>query len=344
MKNDLNDGFNIINNDEIDLKILWIVLLKNKRSLLYITGAVVSLMAFYLFFIATPLYYSNSTIFKIQNESKSPINKLSSIASIAGLSVGSESSSANVDLVDYVSSRTIKNAIIQKNWQTKNNETDLISYWGINDTTKLTYFLNTLFKSITGSNNRTKDERKLKWSYRAMSKIDDRIIAKYKDTGLFTIEVWMEDPLLAQSITDYIVNSIVKYTNVVKMDSWSKTREFYIQRLREVKIELDETETTLIKFQKENRRIIDSPDLIVDLVNLKRDVEIKTALFITLQNEYEFARIEETKDLTEFKILDKAMYPLEIVKPKKKLLLLVSLFVGFIFSIPSYLLFRAFRT
>ncbi len=56
------------------------------------------------------------------------------------------------------------------------------------------------------------------------------------------------------------------------------------------------------------------------------------------------ARIEETKDLTEFKILDKAMYPLEIAKPKKTILLLVSLLVGFIMSIPSYLLFRAFRT
>ena len=100
MKNKFNDDFNIINNDEIDLKILWIVLRKNKRSLLYITGAVVSLMIFYLFFIATPLYYSNSTVFKIENESNSSIDKLSSIASMAGLGVGSESSSPSVDLVD----------------------------------------------------------------------------------------------------------------------------------------------------------------------------------------------------------------------------------------------------
>ena len=344
MKNKFNDDFNIINNDEIDLKILWIVLRKNKRSLLYITGAVVSLMIFYLFFIATPLYYSNSTVFKIENESNSSINKLSSIASIAGLSVGSESSSPSVDLVDYVSSRRLKNAIIGKNWKTKINEIDLITYWGINDTTNIKYYLKTFVRSIIRSNNSTEEERKLKWVYKALNKLDERIIAKYTDTGLLIVEVWMEDPLLAQTIADYIVNSIVKYTNAVKMDSWRRTREFYIQRMGEVKIELEKTETTLTKFQKENRRIIDSPDLTIELLNLRREVEIQTSLYISLQNAYEMARIEETKDLTEFKILDKAMYPLEIAKPKKTILLLVSLLVGFIMSIPSYLLFRAFRT
>ena len=189
-------------------------------------------------------------------------------------------------MVDYVSSRRLKNAIIGKNWKTKINEIDLITYWGINDTTNIKYYLKTFVRSIIRSNNSTEEERKLKWVYKALNKLDERIIAKYTDTGLLIVEVWMEDPLLVQTIADYIVNSIVKYTNAVKMDSWRMTREFYIQRMGEVKIELEKTETTLTKFQKENRRIIDSPDLTIELLNLRRDVEIQTSLYISLQNAY----------------------------------------------------------
>ncbi len=340
MKNNYNDGYRIIQDDQIDLKTLWIVLRTNKKSLLKITGSFVLLTAVYLFF-ATPLYYSNSTIYNI--EQKSTLNKITSLASIAGTDIGVNTQSTNVDLVDYVTSRRLKNLIIEQKWPTRKYEIDLITYWEINDTTKLTYFLKTLLKSMISSNKGSEELRRLRWTFKAMNKLDERIVARYNSTGLLKVEVWMEDPLLVQSITDYIVNSIVKYTNGVKMDSWRRTREFYIQRLEEVKLELEKSENTLTTFQKENRRIIDSPDLIVELANLKRDVEIKTALFITLQNEYEFARIEETKDLTGIKILDKATYPIKINKPKKKILILLSILVGSIVSIPAFLTIRVLK-
>lgn len=337
------DDYEIIKKDEIDLKILWKVLNRNKKSIFIIYGILLIPVIIYLFFIATPLYYSNSTLFKVQNTTKSPINNLSSIASIAGLNMGSSSSSTNVNLVDYVSSRTLKFEILNRDWNTKKKKTNLITHWGINDTTKLQYHLKMFLKSITRSAKKTDEEKSIKWTKMAMNKLDKRIDAKYKDTGLLTVEVLMEDPLLAQSIADYIVRSIINYTSLVNMDSWKRTREFYIQRLEEIKVELDIAENTFTNFQKENRRVIDSPDLIARLANLKRDLEIKTTLFLTLQNEYEIARIEETKDLTEFKILDKASYPMGISKPNKKLSLIVFLIVGFIISIPTFLIVRTLK-
>ena len=339
MKNNYNDGYKIIQDNQIDLKTLWIVLRTNKKSLLKITGSFVLLTAVYLFF-ATPLYYSNSTIYTIENNT---LSKASRLASIAGTSLVDNAQSTNVDLVDYITSRRLKNLVIEQKWPTRKYEIDLITYWEINDTTKLTYFLKTLLKSMISSNKGSEELRRLRWTFKAMNKLDERIVARYNSTGLLKVEVWMEDPLLVQSITDYIVSSIVKYTNGVKMDSWRRTREFYIQRLGEVNLELEKSENTLTTFQKENRRIIDSPDLIVEFANLKRDVEIKTALFISLQNEYEFARIEEAKDLTGIKILDKANYPIKINKPKKKILILLSILVGSIVSIPAFLTIRVLK-
>jgi uncharacterized protein involved in exopolysaccharide biosynthesis len=340
MKNNYNDGYRIVQDDQIDLKTLWIVLWTNKKLILKIIGSFVSLMTVYLFF-ASPLYYSYSTIYNV--ESKSPINSLSALASVTSIDLGPNKQSTTVDLVDYVTSRRLKNLIIEQKWPTTKNEIDLITYWEINDTTGFIYSIKILIKSLMSSGKRNQELAKLRWTFKAMNKLNERIIAKYNNTGLLKVELWMEDPVLAQSIAGYVVNSIVHYTNSVKADSWKRTREFYIQRLGEVKIELEKAENTLITFQKENRRIIDSPDLIVELANLKRDVEIKTALFITLQNEYEFARIEETKDLTGIKILDKATYPIGINKPKKKILFLLSILVGCIVSIPAFLTIRAFN-
>ena len=81
----------------------------------------------------------------------------------------------------------------------------------------------------------------------------------------------------------------------------------------------------------------------IDMANLRRDVELKTQLYLTLQNEYEFARIEEAKDITGIIILDPANYPVEPDKPKKLGILIASVFVGFILSIPGFLLYRAIK-
>ena len=198
-------------------------------------------------------------------------------------------------------------------------------------------------KSLIISDELTEKERQLKWTYAAMIKLEERIIARYNDTGLFIVEVWMEDPLLAQTMAKFIVNSIVNYSNDVKADKWRKTREFTYSRMKDVNIELEQAEDILTKFQKENRRIIDSPDMVVELASLTRDVQIKTTLYITLQNEYEFARIEESKDMSAIIILDDAQYPVEPNKPDKPLLFILSILGGSILSVPSFLFFRAFQ-
>ncbi|MBI65989.1 MAG: hypothetical protein CMG64_06830 [Candidatus Marinimicrobia bacterium] len=331
--------FTIIQNDEIDIKALWMVLWRNKKSLFKITGGFVLLMVLYLF-ITTPLFYASSTLFETSGETSSSLDKLGGLASVAGFDMGSMGSEETfVDLTDYVNSRRLKDEILNRKWPTKKKNIDLITYWEINDTTGIINFLKNLIKP----SKLAKEELKLKWLYKAHSKLEDRIIASYTETGLFTVEVWMEDPVLTQTMADYIVSSIVNYSNEVKADKWRETREFSLKRLGDVNKELDKAEDILTKFQKENRRIIDSPDMMVELASLTRDVTIKTQLLITLQNEYEFARIEESKDMTGMVILDEAQYPVEVAYPQKILLLLLSIVIGCVLSIPFFLFYRALK-
>jgi len=336
--------YQIIHTDEIDIKALWMVLWTNKRTLLKITAGFFLLAIIYLMFFATTLYYSNSTVVQTEAEASSSMTSMLSLASSVGMDVGAAVASPEVNVIDFVQSRRMQNTVLGKTWDIgKSSQTDLLTYWEINDTTGVVFGLIRGVSNVLGLEEKTEEEIRERWFEAGRKTLSDRINARYTETGLLMVEVWMEDPKLTRSLTNYIVQAIVEYTNEVKANRWRNNINFLEKRLGELKIELIQAEDNFTDFQKENRRISDSPDLIVEMANLRRDMEIKTQLYLVLQNEYEFARVEEAKDITGIVVLDPAFYPVEAAKPQKLGLLIVSIIVGFILSIPGYLIYRGIK-
>jgi len=335
--------YQIIQNDEIDLRAIWMVLWTNKRSLAKITSGFIALAIIYLLF-ATPLYYSNATIIQTEGDSGSSMSSMLSLASSVGVDVGEPASSPEIDVLDYIQSRRMRNTILEQRWQTKRaDSTDLLTYWEINDTEGILPAIIRGVSAVLGLEPKTEEELRIKWFDAGRRTLGERIRASHAGNGMIQIEVWMEDPKLAQSVTTFVLDDIVEYTNEVKANRWRKNIDFLTKRLGDVRIELTEAEDRLTNFQKENRRISDSPELMIEMANLRRNMEIKTQLYLTLQNEYEFARIEEVKDITGIIVLDPALYPVEPSKPKKLGVLFASIVVGFILSIPGFLIYRAIK-
>jgi uncharacterized protein involved in exopolysaccharide biosynthesis len=75
------------------------------------------------------------------------------------------------------------------------------------------------------------------------------------------------------------------------------------------------------------------PELGVQLLRLKRDVEIQNTLFIFLTQQYEEAKIQEAKDTPTVQVLDWAVEPEKKDKPRIKLILLASVALSFMGSI-----------
>jgi uncharacterized protein involved in exopolysaccharide biosynthesis len=78
---------------------------------------------------------------------------------------------------------------------------------------------------------------------------------------------------------------------------------------------------------------LDSPQLQLELERLMRDVEIQTQVFITLQQQYELARIEEVKETPSVIILDKGMPSVGIYKPKRFLIVFTAFILSLCFSL-----------
>ncbi|MCF4192785.1 polysaccharide biosynthesis tyrosine autokinase [Acinetobacter baumannii] len=70
------------------------------------------------------------------------------------------------------------------------------------------------------------------------------------------------------------------------------------------------------------------PDVQRQYLQLYREVEVKTQLYTALLNSYQQLRIAKAGEIGNVRIVDTAVEPVELIKPKKLLVLILSVFVG----------------
>ncbi|MBK8983385.1 MAG: hypothetical protein IPM38_13950 [Ignavibacteria bacterium] len=75
-----------------------------------------------------------------------------------------------------------------------------------------------------------------------------------------------------------------------------------------------------------------SPDVVLNFIRLKRNVEIQNKILSVLLPLYEQAKIEEKKEMPTILVLDQPFVPDEKTKPKRIITILTFMFIGFIFS------------
>jgi uncharacterized protein involved in exopolysaccharide biosynthesis len=329
----VNDDIKIIKDDEIDLRVLFKVLWGGRKLIGKITGFITFLGILYAL-LATPLYKSTITMYP-SGESSGGLSQLQGMASMFGMNMGGSESTFHIP--DIINSRTLQTKIIFKKWNSNkfNSQVDLITFWEINDDSKFSLNpLNWFSKS--------EENMDLKWEKSALEKLTDRISVKENKTGLIIVDVLMEEPELSAKISNYIYDGVVEFTNVNHIEIAKLNREFIQERQLEVNEILTTTENKLKEFRSKNRKVMDSPQLQLELERLMRDVEIQTQVFITLQQEYELARIEEVKETPSVVVLDKGRPAAEKDSPNGKLIIILYLFLGVLLGLSLSIIKRLF--
>jgi len=327
----MNDNkIQIIKYDEIDLRALFKVLWNDRKRIIQIT-AVATLIGVLYALLATPLYKSTISMYPSGQESGGQLSQLQGMASTFGFDVGGGDPSFHIP--DIVQSRRIKTELIYHKWNS--NEFDkpvnLIQYWEIDGTTGISLnpinWIKALFASDTGSGYST-----LKWETAALEVLNDRISVKEGKSGLITVDILMEEPEIAAEMANTMYPAIVDFTIKTHNKQARLNREFIERRQVEVKEQLTEFEDALKVFREQNRSIMQSPQLQLEMERLMREVEIKTQVYITLQQQYELARIEEVKETPSVIILDEGKPAVKKDTPKRKRIVIIFLFVGCLFS------------
>ena len=88
--------------------------------------------------------------------------------------------------------------------------------------------------------------------------------------------------------------------------------------------------------------LADVPELGVELVRLKREVEIQNTLFVFLTQQYEEAKIKEAKDTPTVQILDYPQKPQLKSAPKRVLILIFCIIITFFVNV-LFILYKSER-
>ena len=332
----IDEKIQIIKDNEIDLRALFQILWGDRKLIAKITAFITFLGILYAL-LATPLYKSTITMYPSGKEIGGRFSQLQGMASMMGLNMGGSESTFHIP--DIINSRTLHTKIIYKKWNTGifNSQVDLITYWKINNVNKFSINPFNWFSESEGNMD-------LKWESSALEKLVDRISIREDKTGLINVNVLMEEPELSAQIANFIYDGVVEFTHLNHIEIAKLNREFIQERQVEVKDVLISAENSLKEFRSKNRKVMDSPQLQLELERLLRDVEIQTQIFITLQQQYELARIEEVKETPSVVILDSAEESVNFHKPNINFIvfigLLVGFFVGFVYSLISNSILR----
>lgn len=292
----------------------WIELLgviwKSKKLIASIVGVVTVLAVIYSLIL--PEYFkSTATILPETEKSKlAALGNLSDLASLAGVSTGEVSLTKLYPTI--IKSESVLKNVIYAQYRT-NKFTDpvnLIQFWEINGKTP---------------------EQAYEASLKALGNELD--VSMDLKTGVVSLSMETREPQLSADIVNNITSELDKFIRTKRTTNASEQRKWIEGRLVEVKRDLEKSEGVLKEFRENNRRVIDSPQLLMEQDRLNREVQINSTLYIELKKQYELAKIEEIKNIPIINVMDPARPAARRESPKRFNIVLTFFSLSFLGSL-----------
>jgi uncharacterized protein involved in exopolysaccharide biosynthesis len=152
-------------------------------------------------------------------------------------------------------------------------------------------------------------------------------------TNLVLLTVNARWSQLAAAIANRTIELVDGFNHEQRVSRARSKRVFVQSRLDSAKAELRNAEQQQRVFYDQNRSWRTSPQLVFDEGRLRRNVDVASDLFLTLQRQFETARLDEFNDAAEITVVDPAVPPWKAQWPRYWILLASSLFVGALLGI-----------
>jgi uncharacterized protein involved in exopolysaccharide biosynthesis len=260
---------------------------------LFVAAATVLSIVYVL--LAPSMYMAETSILPELDKNKLlGVAGMADLASVTGLAVGDAPVSKLYPMI--IKSNRILGQVISTQYRVsaRRDSIDLIRLWEIEGRT---------------------EEEKLEYALRRLRRRTSVVFVNRLGTLVLTVE--MEEPALAAAVANRITKELDLYTRTKRKTSVTAQREFIEQRLQEVDQALRNAENALRSFREKNRRVMDSPQLLLEQGRLERDLQINSTIFIELKKQVEIAKIEEIKNIPLINVLDEASEPFERSWPKR---------------------------
>lgn len=309
---------------EIEVKrIDWIrlfYLLWRTRRVVAIATTVVTLVALVVALVL-PKYYKSTAVILPQTDrgTLSGLSGLSDLASMAGLSINGDVPLAQLYPSIILSEAVLRNVIFTK-YETSLVEgpADLIRIFDIDE-----------------GDERRDFEEALEQLRKNLDIVADR------RTNVASVSIETRDPELSAKIVNTITQELDRFLRTKQTTSASEQRHWIELRLVEVKAQLDSSENNLREFREKNRRVTDSPKLLLEQERLIREVTINSTVYLELNKQLEIAKIEEVKNIPIVTVMDPGRPAGKKSSPKRLLIVVTAALCSFLASCVGAFLYEA---
>ena len=328
----------LTDDNELNILELWerLKLKKNFISFISLTSTIIGLI---YSLIATIYFESNISMYPAGElgQTGGALGEFQGIAKTFG--IGGLGPAPTFNIPDIIDSRRLKKDIVLRKWKTKKypQGSSLIEYWDLN---KDKLFSPRKWISMFLPKEKYNNNRQDKLTFEAISILDDLLTVKEDISGLITVSVLIQDPQLSADIANYIAEFVKEFISIQQQREATRNRKFVENQKLDAKKFLENAEEALTEFRKQNPIQLDTPELQMKRSRLEYTIEENRAVYITLGQQFEIAKIEEAKEPLLINILDVAEPSVKKAKPKRKLIIILSMLLGLIgsssFCIMSY--------
>ena len=165
-----------------------------------------------------------------------------------------------------------------------------------------------------------------------------------KKTGILALTVETSNPYLSSDVANEMVYQLDRYQRNFRRTNASEQRKFLDQRLGEVDGDLKNAEEHLKNFREKNRRVLDSPQLLLEQDRMEREVMLNSTLFVELKKQYELVKLDEIKNTPVVQVLDPARPPAEKTSPKRSVIFVLSALLAAVLSSAYWILSEYVRS
>ncbi|MBL52005.1 MAG: hypothetical protein CMG57_08625 [Candidatus Marinimicrobia bacterium] len=308
---------NFSSNDKDHSFVEIILILASQIKIIIIVPTILCIITIiYSLFIANHVYTSTSKI--MSSSSSGGISQAAGLAAQFGISLPISSGEAETNWVypEIIKSRTIGRKILKRNFNTREfgaqkSLTQILTYGN----EEPQFSLDTL-------------------ETMALELLNKKIqVSENIKTGIYTLITNASEPVLSAEINMAILEELDSHQREYNKNRTSKTRQFIEERIVGTEKELNSAEENLRKFMDRNRRIENSPTLLLEQQRLNREVTVLTGVFTTLKQQLETTKIEEVKESEYVIILDKPEVPLLRSKPQRTKMVIMSGVFGILLGI-----------
>ena len=133
----------------------------------------------------------------------------------------------------------------------------------------------------------------------------------YSRSGVVGLAVKSTDPVVAQQLSKNILDELNAYGGTRRQQQAIEERRFIEQLLADARARLDRAEREVADFQRNNAEYQQSPSLRIAFDRLMRNVNMQQQVYVAMEQGYEQARIEESRDPTALNIVEPPNLPAE---------------------------------